>query len=83
MFARRNKQEAQLEREITELDGQRLELRRELSEINDEIKLWQLETSRIQALLGGNKQEYERLVNEISALRNKKGRCALGDVEFG
>ncbi len=82
VLAGRSRHEEQLEHEITELDRQRQELRAELSEIDNEIELWQLETSRIQALLDGNQQEYERLSNEISALRNKKGRCALGDVEF-
>ena len=68
--------------EVARVDDQRQAVQQELRDVEGAISLLTFEKSRQQALHDGNQLEYERLSEEIATLRNRKGRCELGDVEF-
>jgi hypothetical protein len=74
--------EKKFDTEIEVLDTQRQGVLQKIGDIKDGESILELERLKLTAQLNGNKQEYERLTTEISNLRNRKGRCELGDVEF-
>jgi hypothetical protein len=76
------KAEGEFDFDIEVLDGQRQAILQKLGNARDDISILNLEKQRLAAQLAGNQKEYTRLTNEIAILRNRKGRCELGDIEF-
>jgi hypothetical protein len=74
--------EKEFDMDIEILDGQRQGIFQKLGNIRDDASILELEKLRLTAQHDGNQQEYDRLTTEIKKLRNRTGRCDLGDVEF-
>ncbi len=77
------KSESEFDLDIEVLDCQRQGIAQTLGNAQDNVKLLNLEKRRVAAHLDGNQREFARLSTEIDTLRNRRGRCELGDVEFG
>jgi len=74
--------ERQIEAQIEKHDEVRQATLQEITSTKDNAEFLQLEKRRLEALLDGNQQEYDHLTGEIESLRQRKGRCSPGDVEF-